>query len=70
MIKGIRELTGARINIAAAGDEEDRDPHFRLVRVSIHAFLSRLSVIVLPCLGRPRLIVLTHHFLRRMHTCR
>lgn len=36
MIKGIRELTGARINISAnpgSGEgEEDRDPHYRLVR--------------------------------------
>lgn len=36
VIKGIRELTGARINISAnpgSGEgEEDRDPHYRLVR--------------------------------------
>lgn len=46
MIKGIRELTGARINISAnpgSNDgEEDRDPHYRLVR---HCFVV-LSVFV------------------------
>jgi hypothetical protein len=41
VVKGIRELTGARINISAAGgdshEEEERDPHYRLVGAEVPA---------------------------------